>query len=251
GRTPEHPDGSLNRFVSSTARTLDGTGTALHDSLIHLSDAATILNASGEDLFGTVENLQKFTTALAASDQQIRAFSGELANVSGLLNDNRTELDAVLSSMVTTFQEVTKFIEDNRGALVDNVGQLEEITRLLVDRQDTLMSILHSGPTALSDFYNIYDSDANSLTGALAVPEMPDPRSLICALLTTVDAPGDECNTAAGAFAEPLANAAVRQASPVTAPRPPGITPGTPAPNDPVASITQSLQNLILPEGPR
>lgn len=253
GRTPEHPDGSLNRFVSSTARTLDGTGTALHDSLIHLSDAATILNASGEDLFGTVENLQKFTTALAASDQQIRAFSGELANVSGLLNDNRTELDAVLSSMVTTFQEVTKFIEDNRGALVDNVGQLEEITRLLVDRQDTLMSILHSGPTALSDFYNIYDSDANSLTGALAVPEMPDPRSLICALLTTVDAPGDECNTAAGAFAAPLANAAVRQASPapVTAPRPPGITPGTPAPNDPVASITQSLQNLILPEGPR
>ena len=115
------------------------------------------------------------------------------------------------------------------------------------------MSILHSGPTALSDFYNIYDSDANSLTGALAVPEMPDPRSLICALLTTVDAPGDECNTAAGAFAAPLANAAVRQASPapVTAPRPPGITPGTPAPNDPVASITQSLQNLILPEGPR
>ncbi|MGW4332817.1 MCE family protein [Rhodococcus koreensis] len=251
GRTPEHPDGSLNRFVSSTAHTLDGTGTALHDSLTHLSDAATTLNASGEDLFGTVENLQKFTTALAASDQQIRAFSGELANVSGLLNANRTELDALLSTMLTTFQEVTKFVEDNRGALVDNVGQLEEITRLLVDRQDTLMSILHSGPTALSDFYNIYDPDANSLTGALAVPEMPDPRSLICALLTTVDAPGDECNTAAGAFAAPLANAAVRQAAPITAPRPPGITPGAPAPNDPVASITQSLQNLILPEGPR
>ncbi|QYB06686.1 MCE family protein [Rhodococcus sp. USK10] len=253
GRTPEHPDGSLNRFVSSTAHTLDGTGTALHDSLTHLSDAATTLNASGEDLFGTVENLQKFTTALAASDQQIRAFSGELANVSGLLNANRTELDALLSSMLTTFQEVTKFVEDNRGALVENTGQLETITRLLVDRQDTLMSILHAGPTALSDFYNIYDADANSLTGALAVPEMPDPRSLICALLTTVDAPANECATAAGAFAAPLANAAVRQATPASAVNPaaPGGTPGAPAPSDPVASITQSLQNLILPEGPR
>ncbi|TQC48350.1 MCE family protein [Rhodococcus sp. WS4] len=253
GRTPAHPDGSLNRFVNSTARTLDGTGSALHDSLTHLSDAATTLNASGEDLFGTVENLQKFTAALAASDQQIRAFSGELANVSGLLNANRTELDAMLSSMLTTFQEVTKFIEENRGALVDNVGQLEDITRLLVDRQDTLMSILHAGPTALSDFYNIYDSDANSLTGALAVPEMPDPRSLICALMTTVDAPANECATAAVAFAAPLASAVARQAAPapVTNPLPPGVMPSVSAPNDPVASITQSLQNLILPEGPR
>ncbi|WP_043779314.1 MCE family protein [Rhodococcus sp. JVH1] len=253
GRTPEHPDGSLNRFVSSTAHTLDGTGTALHDSLTHLSDAATTLNASGEDLFGTVENLQKFTTALAASDQQIRAFSGELANVSGLLNANRTELDALLSSMLTTFQEVTKFVEDNRGALVENTGQLETISRLLVDRQDTLMSILHAGPTALSDFYNIYDPDANSLTGALAVPEMPDPRSLICALLTTVDAPANECATAAGAFAAPLANAAVQQATsaPVANRTPPAGAPRSPGPSDPVASITQSLQNLILPEGPR
>ena len=253
GRTPEHPDGSLNRFVSSTAHTLDGTGSALHDSLTHLSDAATTLNASGEDLFGTVENLQKFTTALAASDQQIRAFSGELANVSGLLNANRTELDALLSSMLTTFQEVTKFVEDNRGALVENTGQLETITRLLVDRQDTLMSILHAGPTALSDFYNIYDPDANSLTGALAVPEMPDPRSLICALLTTVDAPANECATAAGAFAAPLANAAVQQATsaPVANPTPPAGVPGSPGPSDPVSSITTSLQNLILPEGPR
>ncbi|WP_252189815.1 MULTISPECIES: MCE family protein [unclassified Rhodococcus (in: high G+C Gram-positive bacteria)] len=253
GRTPEHPDGSLNRFVSSTAHTLDGTGTALHDSLTHLSDAATTLNASGEDLFGTVENLQKFSSALAASDQQIRAFSGELANVSGLLNANRTELDALLSSMLTTFQEVTKFVEDNRGALVENAGQLETITRLLVDRQDTLMSILHAGPTALSDFYNIYDPDANSLTGALAVPEMPDPRSLICALLTTVDAPANECATAAGAFAAPLANAAVQQATsaPVANPTPPAGAPGSHGPSDPVASITQSFQNLILPEGPR
>ncbi|MBP2209533.1 phospholipid/cholesterol/gamma-HCH transport system substrate-binding protein [Rhodococcus percolatus] len=253
GRTPQHPDGSLNRFVSSTAHTLDGTGTALHDSLTQLSDAATTLNASGEDLFGTVENLQKFTTALAASDQQIRAFSGELANVSGLLNANRTELDAMLSSMLTTFGEVTKFIEDNRGALVENVGQLEDITRLLVDRQDTLMSILHAGPTALSDFYNIYDPDANSLTGALAVPEMPDPRSLICALLTTVDAPANECQTAAGAFAAPLATAVAQQAAPapVATPGLPGTAPGAPVPGDPVASIAQSLQNLILPEGPR
>lgn len=253
GRTPEHPDGSLNRFVTSTAGALDGSGNALHDSLTNLSAAAETLNASGGDLFATVQNLQKFTTALSASDQQIRGFSSELANVSGLLNDNRTELDAVLNSMLMTFQEVTKFIEDNRASLVTNVVQLTDITRLLVDRQDTLMSILHSGPTAMSDFYNLYDPQSNSLTGALSVPEMPDPRSLICALLTTVDAPQDECGKATSSFVGSMAQAAATAApgpSPAAAPAPAGSAspPGAPAaPTDPVASTVKELEGLILP----
>jgi phospholipid/cholesterol/gamma-HCH transport system substrate-binding protein len=253
GRTPENPDGSLNRFVSSTAGALDGSGKTLHDSLTNLSAAAETLNASGGDLFATVQNLQKFTTALSASDQQIRGFSSELANVSGLLNDNRTELDAVLNSMLTTFQEVTKFIEDNRASLVNNVGQLTDITRLLVDRQDTLMSIFHGGPTALSNFYNLYDPQSNSLTGALSVAEMPDPRSLICALLTTVDAPQDECGKATSSFVGPLAQAAAAATSGTSlaaAPAPPGSAnaPGAPAaPTDPVTSTVKELEGLILP----
>ncbi len=252
GRTPpENPDGSLNEFVSSTARTLNGTGSALHDSLTDLSDAATTLAAGGEDLFGTVASLQRFTTSLAANDEQIRSFSEELASVSGMLNANRTELDALLSSMLTTFDEVTVFIEDNRGALVDNIDQLENITRLLVDRQDTLMTILHAGPTALSDFYNIYDPDANSLTGALAVPDVPDARSLICALLTTANAPENECAKAAGSFAAPVAGTAAERVAQAAVPTfDPAAPAGTPAPADPLASITAGLQQLIMPEAP-
>lgn len=251
GRTPENPDGSLNEFVSSTARTLNGTGAALHDSLTDLSDAATTLAAGGEDLFGTVASLQRFTTALAANDEQIRSFSDELASVSGMLNADRTELDALLSSMLTTFDEVTVFIEDNRGALVDNIDQLENITRLLVDRQDTLMTILHAGPTALSDFYNIYDPDANSLTGALAVPDVPDARSLICALLTTANAPENECAKATGAFAAPIAGTAAERATQAVVPTLESAAAGTPAPADPLTSITAGLQQLILPEAPK
>ncbi|WMN01701.1 MCE family protein [Rhodococcus erythropolis] len=239
GRTPEHPDGSLNRFLSSTSQTLSGTGAALHDSLTNLSEAAETLNASGTDLFGTVENLQKFTTALAANDQQIRGFGSELANVSSLLNDNRTEVDTALSSILVAFQEVTTFIEANRGALVQNTGELTNITRLLVDRQDTLMSILHSGPTALSNFYNIYDPDSNSLTGALAVADAPDPRSFICALLTTVNAPDSECLRATTSFAGPLANATAGNVAAIQSP--------AANPADPTEAMRNSLENLFLP----
>lgn len=204
GRTPENPDGSLNEFVASTAAALRGNGQNLHDSLVQLSDATSTLSKGGGDLFDSVRNLQAFTSALAANEQQITAFSRELATMSSVLDDNRTELEALLNSMLVTFGEVTQFLQDNRDALTTDVGKLTELTRQLVDREDTLASILHTAPTALANFYNIYDPDSDSLTGALAIPDAPDPRSLICALLTTANAPADECTKATAALASGL-----------------------------------------------
>ncbi|MBH5146655.1 MCE family protein [Rhodococcus erythropolis] len=200
GTTPENPEGSLAEFVSTTAGALDGNGVTLNRSLARLSEAVHTLDEGSPDLFATVENLQRVTSALAANDRQIVGFTGQLDELSGFLNDNRTELDAALSSMSTTFDEVTSFIADNRELLKTDVDKLNTITGLLVDREDALASILHNGPTALSNFYNIYDADAKSLTGALAIPDVPDPRSLICALLTTANAPADECARASAAF---------------------------------------------------
>jgi phospholipid/cholesterol/gamma-HCH transport system substrate-binding protein len=204
GTTPENPDGSLAEFVSTTADALDGNGTTLNRSLARLSDAVHTLGEGSPDLFATVGNLQRVTSALAANDRQIVGFTGQLAELSGFLNNNRTELDAALSSMSTTFDEVTSFIADNRELLKTDVNKLNTITGLLVDREDALASILHNGPTALSNFYNIYDADSKSLTGALAIPDVPDPRSLICALLTTANAPDEECARASAAFGEGL-----------------------------------------------
>ena len=210
GQTPENPDGALSEFVTTTADTLQGNGQTMHDSLAKLSDAVHTLDVGGTDLFTTVENLQRVTSALAANDQQIVGFSSELAGLSGVLNDNKTELDAALSSMSTTFTEVTSFITANRELLKNDVAKLNTITGLLVDREDSLASILHAGPTALSNFYNIYDEKSNSLTGALAVADVPDPRSLICALLTTANAPADECTKANAAIGQGLVDGATQ-----------------------------------------
>ncbi|MFJ2834344.1 MCE family protein [Nocardia sp. NPDC087230] len=200
GATPGNTEGALNQFVSQTARTLNGNGSSLHASLVHLSEAMKTLGEGGGDLFATVRNLQELTTALATNDQEIVAFSSELANLSAFLNNNRTELDALLTSMQATFDQVTGFVEQHREGLRTDVDKLNTITGLLVDRVDTLMAILHSAPTTLSNFYNIYDPQSNSLTGAVAVPNLPDPKSLICALLTTANAPADECLRAGDAF---------------------------------------------------
>ncbi|WP_297615382.1 MCE family protein [Nocardia sp.] len=226
--------GALNSFLDTTAATMTGNGQSLHDSLTALSNAARTLDAGGSDLFASVDNLQAVTTAIAAVDNQISGFSDQLASLSGVLNSNRTELDALLSSIQTTFTQVTQFITQNRAALGTDVVKATTLTRLLVDRIDTVAQILHAAPSALSDLYNIYDPESNSLTGAVAIPDGLDPRSLICALLTTVNAPAGECTKATTAFVGQLASA--------VAPQLPS------APSAPVGPIP-SLADILNPRG--
>lgn len=202
-------DGTLAELVNSAAGALDGRGQLVNGTLTGLSAAAATLESGAPDLFGAIRNLQVFIATLAANDREIVGFSNQLSSVSNLLNNNRTELDALLNSLSTQMESIRTFVGDNREKLVADVTELQRITQLAVNREDDLAQILHSGPTALTDFYNIYDPQTKSLTGALALPDLPDGRSLICALATTVNAPQDMCATASRSLMEQVAAGAL------------------------------------------
>ncbi|AUH67639.1 MCE family protein [Gordonia sp. PS3] len=193
GPTADDQKGTLSRFVDTSASVLGDNGQSLRHAVDALSDAASTLAAGGPDLFGTVRNLQKVVTALRASDDQIVSFSAQLNDASALLDDNRTQLDAAVGALNGMVPDLREYLSENRDALSSDVKELTRVSRLLVDREDDLAQILHTAPTALSNLYNIYDPDSNSLTAGLAIADFPDPVSLICALLTTVDAPKKEC----------------------------------------------------------
>jgi phospholipid/cholesterol/gamma-HCH transport system substrate-binding protein len=189
-------NGPLADAVSSAAGAVGGRGAMINGTLGALSAAAVTLQQGSPDLFGALQNLQSFISTLAANDQQIVGFSGELDSVSQLLADNRTELDALLNSLSSQMGQTQQFLANNRGQLTGDVGSLQHITQLLVDKEDDLAQVLHVGPTAFDDFYNIYDPQTASLTGGLALPDIPDGRSLLCVLATTVNAPQQMCRTA-------------------------------------------------------
>ena len=186
-------DGSVNELLASSADALSGNGATLGETVRSLSEATTTLNDSGEDIFATVRNLQAFVSALSANDEQVDRFVRQLATLSTLLNNNRTEFDAALQELVPAMEQVRTFVADNKDQLSTDVTQLVDITQLLVNREDDVAQLLHVAPTALSNLYNIWDPSANSLTGALAVPDRVDPLNFICGLLTTVGAPQNQC----------------------------------------------------------
>ena len=107
--------GALSALLDVSAANLKGNGAALGNSITKLSQAAQTLANSRGDLFGTVRNLQKFTTTLKTSDAQVRLFNRQLAQVAGDLAAERGDLGSALHELGLALDEVNGFIKKNAG----------------------------------------------------------------------------------------------------------------------------------------
>jgi phospholipid/cholesterol/gamma-HCH transport system substrate-binding protein len=156
-------DGALDELLNSTATALDGNGKRLGDLVRELGKAAHTLSGSQEDLFGTVDSLQKFTTMLAANDQQLRTFDDQLGTVSEFLAGERQDFAAALAELSTALGTVQRFIQDNRARIRSNVDKLAGTTRLLVEQRASLEEALARAPKALTDLLGAYDPTHGSI----------------------------------------------------------------------------------------
>ncbi|MBF0662954.1 MULTISPECIES: MCE family protein [unclassified Rhodococcus (in: high G+C Gram-positive bacteria)] len=176
-------DGALTEFVEVGAENLAGNGAALGQSIDQLSSAARTLNESRGDLFGTIENLQVFVSALAANDQQVRQFNTQLADLSGFLAGERENLGQAVNQLSVTLGEVATFVRDNQTALKDNVDALVPITTTLAERRESLVNSLTLLPLAVSNLVNSYDAEAGVLASRLVLTDLQDPAGAVCNLI--------------------------------------------------------------------
>jgi len=185
-------NGALGNVVNSAAAALQGNGQTLHDTLTQLSQAIKTLSDGRVDLFGTIRNLQVFVSALSASDNQLVEFGGRLASVSDVLAKNSTSLGNALSSLDVAVAEVERFVRENRDGLRTSVQNLADVTQVLADKQPQLEQVLHSAPTALANFFNIYQPANNALTATLAISNFQNPINFICGAIAGIGDQGAE-----------------------------------------------------------
>jgi phospholipid/cholesterol/gamma-HCH transport system substrate-binding protein len=184
GPNGANADGALADLLNSAAANLEGNGQALNDTLKNLGQATRTLSGSKEDLFATVDNLQKFTAMLAANDSQVRDFNKQLADVSKMLADERGDLGAALSELATALGLVQGFIKDNREALKSNVDKLASITQVLVNQRAALAETLDVAPLALGNLQNSYNAASGTLDTRANINELNQPPIvLICKLI--------------------------------------------------------------------
>ena len=147
GPNGANKNGALSDLLKVAAANLGGNGAALGQSVSDLSAAAQTLADGREDLFGTVDNLQKFTAALAASDTAVRHFNDQLA-VAQQLADERQSLVDALANLTSALKSVAGFIQNNQALFHDDVSKLVTVSNVLVKQKGALDEVLSVAPRA-------------------------------------------------------------------------------------------------------
>lgn len=155
--------GALSRLLKVGADNLDGQGEQINSTVKDFSTAIQTLSTNREDLFGTVSNLQQFTTALAKNDNQVRKFNKDLASVAEQLAGERTELAAALRNLSIALAVVAKFVRDNKNDLTKNVAGLADVTNVLVQQRSALAQFLDEAPLALGNLHLAYNPSSGTL----------------------------------------------------------------------------------------
>jgi virulence factor Mce-like protein len=191
GPNGANKNGALSDLLDTLAKNADGNGQALHDTITQLGQLGETLSGSDEDLFATVDNLQKFTTALADSDDAVNQFNEQAADVSRFLADERGDLAAAVQQLGIALGAVQKFIDANRSHLKSNVDKLASVTKVLVDQRAALSEVLDVAPVALSNIINSYNGTSGTLDARADLNELAQPPIVTVCNLVRQGTPSD------------------------------------------------------------
>ncbi|HZC70522.1 MAG TPA: MCE family protein [Jatrophihabitans sp.] len=198
--------GPLSTLLKVASANLKGNGQALGQTISKLSAAAQTLANNRGDLFGVVRNLQKFTSALHASDGQIRLFNQQLAQVASDLASERTDLGAALHDLTLALDDVSRFVRQNRDKFHQDITGLEDITGILVKEKSSLNETLSVAPIALANLVHTYQPDIGAIAtrsnlASLSSTKNDSAQKILCSVLTLAPidlsavCPGDSGST--------------------------------------------------------
>jgi phospholipid/cholesterol/gamma-HCH transport system substrate-binding protein len=192
--------GALSDLLATGARNLQGQGQNVHDTNRDLSLALQALSGGRNDLFGTVQNLQVFTSMLATNDQQVRRLNADLASVSTQLDAERDDLSAALANLAVALGEVSSFVHDNRAQLTGTLSRLASVTGTVAAQRDALAETLTNAPVALSNLQNAYNGKTGTLDTRSNINENLKAQTLLCNLIVASGRPASTCTGVNGAL---------------------------------------------------
>lgn len=195
--------GPLTRLLDSTARNFGGQGVEFNKTLKDLGKFTETLADNKEELFGTLAQVEQFTSTLAKNDQTVRSFNDSLASGANLLADEREDLAAALRHLSVALTQIKGFVRENRNALGSNISGLTQLSRTLVKQRAAIDEILKVAPTALNNLSLAYNENTGTLdtrdnVGELGAQLQADPAALLCGFLSQAPGGAQACKTIQG-----------------------------------------------------
>lgn len=181
--------GELSRLLEVMAANTKGNGVLISDTIKQFAEASRTLAGSKDQLFGTIEGLQRFTTMLARNDNSVVHFTQQLQEVSETLAAERTDLGGALKELAVALEQVRGFVNENRGALKSNVDKLIGITKVLVDQRASLAEALDVAPNAVTNLSNAINPATGALEGRGNLLEYYHPGAMVACNVTAPAGP--------------------------------------------------------------
>jgi phospholipid/cholesterol/gamma-HCH transport system substrate-binding protein len=184
--------GALTRFLKVAAANLKGQGAQANTTIANVSSLMSTLGGNRNALFGTVRNLQKFTTQLATHDAQTRAFTNELATVSGELADDSAAFTQAVHELGLALNEVATFIKTNRSSLARDVSGLATVTTILARERVLLAHLADIGAVGVSNYPHMYTPSARTYNARFDFSPS-NPALFFCQLYGSIGGNDKQC----------------------------------------------------------
>lgn len=156
-------DGAVSDLVANSADNLEGKGAEIRESIAALAKLSTTVDGTKDEFFTSIEQIERFVSALETNDASVRRFNSSLAGVSQVLAGEGDDLQAAVRELAGALTQVQSYVAENRGVLRKNIAGLSDVTENLAEQRKNLGKILDQGPKALSNLATAY----NPTTGTL------------------------------------------------------------------------------------
>ena len=195
GPNGANKNGSLNRLLNVGANNLNGTGDDFRTTIRDMADAAAALSSDSGDTASSIKNLNKFTTALAKSNNQYVSFSRDMTAVAGQLNGERTDLRAVIRVLGPTLKNVSKFVKDNKKSINTSVTGLARLSDIVARNKHGLETFLDTAPTGVENAALTYDPISGTLMSRINLQQTDNVAMWLCSLAYSIGAPSSKCES--------------------------------------------------------
>ena len=149
--------GALSELITAGANALRGQGKLANETINNLAGAAEVFGNNSGALFSSVRQLSELTSVLAANDQFVNQFMGDLAGVSQQLAGERDELQGALAALARAVGTVRAFVHDNKHLVKADVEDLTAVLGAVAKEKDALATAVQLAPLGLGNLTTAFD----------------------------------------------------------------------------------------------
>ncbi|WP_179474912.1 MCE family protein [Mycolicibacterium vinylchloridicum] len=191
---PTEPGGvsTVGSFVNTAADNLRGQGADIHNTITKLAQATSVLGDHSGDVFGTINNLSLVVSALQDSRDVMRQLNRNLAGTTALLANQPDEVGQAIADMDSAIDDVVGFTAENREPIGIASDKLASISAALRESTDDLKQTLHTAPTLLANFTNMYPPAVGGFSGIFSLNNFANPIQFLCGAIEAASRLGAE-----------------------------------------------------------